>query len=44
MVDYEKSLNKNFFNINDLIYFKDIEFDEEALQPKSSEWKKGTIT
>ncbi|KAL4464728.1 hypothetical protein ABPG74_011289 [Tetrahymena malaccensis] len=44
IVDYEKCLQKNFFNENDQIYFKDVELDEEALCPKLSEWKRGTVT
>ncbi|EAR95486.2 LA domain protein (macronuclear) [Tetrahymena thermophila SB210] len=44
IVDYEKCLQKNFFNENDQIYFKEVELDEEAQCPKLSEWKRGTVT
>ncbi|KAL4508103.1 hypothetical protein ABPG72_021476 [Tetrahymena utriculariae] len=44
IIDYEKCLQKNFFNENDQIYFKDVELDEEKQCPILSEWKRGTVT
>lgn len=44
MINYEKSLGKNFFSEGDSLYFKDIELDEEKFTPVVSDWKKGIVT